>query len=309
MHIIIDRRRRAIARVHPFRTGAGHGEEMTGIDWKHVRSPCRNAEFPLLGVVCRLGLATRGNTHLDAEDVVESIDRGVTYLNWCGHVDGMSAAVRSLGARRREVSVAIQLSSRSAREARKELSRAQAELGTETIDVVTYYYVEHEDEWEEISAPGGAAEALEQAKANGIIRSIGVTSHQRSLCARMAESGRLDMVMSRYNAAHCGAEADVFPITQRLKLPVVAFTGLRWRALLESTPEDPSDFQSPPAPEWYRFVLSHPAVTVGLMAPNGRAELEENLTILDDWRGIAEDVYRELRAHGERVRRHAGRFP
>ena len=279
------------------------------IDWDHIRNPRHDAEFPLLGKVCRLGLATRGNTHLDAADVVEAIDRGVNYLNWCGHVDGMSAAVRSLGARRREVSVAIQFSSRSAREARKELSRAQAELGTDTIDVVTYYYVEHEEEWEEIIAPGGAAEALEDAKTNGVIRSIGATSHQRKLCARMAESGRLDMVMARYNAAHCGAETDVFPITQRLKLPVVAFTGLRWCALLESTPDDPADFQSPPAAEWYRFVLSHPAVTVALMAPNGRAELEANLTILDDWRGIAEDAYRALRAHGERVRRHAGRFP
>ena len=279
------------------------------IDWNHIRNPRHDAEFPLLGKVCRLGLATRGNTHLDAADVVEAIDRGVNYLNWCGHVDGMSAAVRSLGTRRREVSVAIQLSSRSAREARDELRRAQAELGTDTIDVVTYYYVEHEEEWEKIIAPGGAAGALEGARANGVIRSIGVTSHQRELCARMAESGRLDMVMARYNAAHCGAETDVFPITQRLKLPVVTFTGLRWRALLESTPDAPADFQSPLAAEWYRFVLSHPAVTVALMAPNGRAELEANLTILDDWRGIAEDAYRAMRAHGERVRRNAGRFP
>lgn len=27
------------------------------------------------------------------------------------------------------------------------------------------------------------------------------------------------------------------------------------------------------APDWYRFVLHHPAVTVALMAPDGRAEL------------------------------------
>jgi len=40
--------------------------------------------------VCRLGLATRGNTHLASQDVAHAIDRGINYLNWCGHPDGMS---------------------------------------------------------------------------------------------------------------------------------------------------------------------------------------------------------------------------
>jgi aryl-alcohol dehydrogenase-like predicted oxidoreductase len=117
------------------------------------------------------------------------------------------------------------------------------------------------------------------------------------------------MIMIRYNAAHRGAEEEVFPVTTRRKLPVTAFTGLRWGALLEPTPDDPPGFRVPDAPDWYRFVLCQPAVTVGLMAPNGRAELEEDLTVLDDWRGLEPTAYAELRDHGDRVRRHAPRFP
>jgi hypothetical protein len=63
------------------------------------------------------------------------------------------------------------------------------------------------------------------------------------------------------------------------------------------------------APEWYRFVLCHPAVTVGLMAPAGRKELEEDLLLLDNARGFTDAQYAALRAHGDRVHRHAGRFP
>ena len=48
---------------------------------------------PGLPKVNRLGLATRGNTHLKPEDVEYAVERGLNYLNWCGRSDGMSRAV------------------------------------------------------------------------------------------------------------------------------------------------------------------------------------------------------------------------
>ena len=274
-----------------------------------IQNPAQYVDFEPLGQVCRLGLSTRGNTHLDPKDVNEAIRRGVNYLNWCGHSDGLSRAVRALGERRKQVFVAVQLGARNSSDAKKELQNLLGELGTTTIDCVTYYYVESPEEWEEIISPGGAAEVLEKAKLEGVVRSIGLTSHQRPLAAVIAQSGRVDMLMIRYNAAHRGAEKDVFPITQSLKLPVVTYTGLRWGALLKSTRDDPPDFVPPPAVDWYRYVLCHPAVTVGIMAPDGRDELEEDLSLLDSWRGFSQERYDELSAHGDRVYRHAGGFP
>jgi predicted aldo/keto reductase-like oxidoreductase len=276
------------------------------------RSPARlprHVVIPRLGRVCRLGLATRGNTRLEPEAVLDAVRRGVNYLNWCGHPDGLRDAVRRLGARRREVFVAVQLEAHRAGAARREIEEFLGELGTDYLDVMTYYYVEHAEEWDEIAGPGGAAEAVEQARREGTVRAIGLTSHQRPLAARVAESGRLDLLMVRYNAAHRGAERDVFPVTQRRGLPVVAFTCLRWGALLEGTPDDPPGFVVPPAREWYRFSLCHPAVSVALMAPDGAAELEENLSLLDDWRGLDAERHAALAEHGARVRRYAGGFP
>ena len=45
-------------------------------------------DWPGLGRVCRLGLATRGNTSLEPDDVEHAVDCGVNYLNWCRHADG-----------------------------------------------------------------------------------------------------------------------------------------------------------------------------------------------------------------------------
>ena len=257
----------------------------------------------------RLGLATRGNTHLEAADVAYSVRRGVNYLNWCGYDDGLARALRERLVDQEQVVVATQLESRDARSAAREIERSLRTLGVDRIDVVTFYYVEREQEWEEIAGPGGALEALEDARTRGQVRLIGLTTHQRKLGAKWAETGKLDLLMVRYNAAHRGAEQDAFPVTNRLKIPVVAYTAQRWGALREKTHDDPPGFAPPPAREWYRFALAHPSVSVVLMAPANRKELEEDLTLLDDWRAPDREEFELLAAHGRRVRRHGGAFP
>ncbi len=183
-----------------------------------------------------------------------------------------------------------------------------AALGTRYVDVLTLYYVEHATEWAEITAPGGALRYLQEAKRDGAVRRIGITSHQRPLVAEMARSGLLDTVMIRYNAAHRGAEREVFPVTQPLGLPVIAYTALRWGALLHPTPDDPQGFLVPRPPAWYRFVLQQSAVAVALAAPQSRAELDEDLGVLEASEPLTDEAYAMLAGHGERVRRHAGSF-
>jgi predicted aldo/keto reductase-like oxidoreductase len=259
--------------------------------------------------VVRVGLATRGNTQITAEDVTFAFDRGVNYLNWCGYDDGIAQALRRNLFDRSRVAVAMQLDSRDAASATAELEDAFRVLGTSRIDVVTLYYVESRSEWKQIASRNGALRALEKAKKQCCVGLIGLTTHQRKLAAECAEEKKLDLLMVRYNAAHRGAEQEVFPVTERLRMPVVVYTAQRWGALTRSTRDDPPEFNPPAATEWYRFALAHPAVSVVLMAPNGRRELEEDLQLLDDWRPPTAAEFETLAAHGLRVRQHAGRFP
>lgn len=258
--------------------------------------------------VCRLGLATRGGTGLEVEDVHRALDRGVNFLNWCGSPDALSRAVAGLGSRRRDFLVCVQFEARTAAEAEAELGQILRELGTGYVDVLTFYYVEQPAEWRQIIGPGGALEYCREAQQAGRVRLLGLTSHQRPLAAEAARSGLLDLLMIRYNAAHRGAE-EVFPATDAAGIPVVVYTCLRWGALLRPTPDDLPGFVVPRAPAWYRFALQTPSVAVALMAPDSQAELEEDLTVLDAAGPLPAEEYEELAAHGQRVRRHAGRFP
>jgi predicted aldo/keto reductase-like oxidoreductase len=261
------------------------------------------------GPPCRPGLATRGGSGLTVADVLHAIDRGITFLNWCGTPDALSRAVAGLGRRREEVTVSVQFEARTGADAETELAAILRDLGTDYVDVLTFYYVEEAEEWQQIIGPGGALAYCREAQGEGRVRWLGLTTHQRPLAARVAQSGLLDVLMIRYNAAHRGAETEVFPVTDAVGMPVIVYTCLRWGALLRRTPDDPPGFAVPPAPAWYRFALQSASVAVALMAPENREELEEDLGVLEAPGSLSAEDYQVLAEHGQRVRRHAGTFP
>jgi predicted aldo/keto reductase-like oxidoreductase len=259
--------------------------------------------------VCRLGLATRGDGALTVDDVHHALGRGVNFLNWPGTDDALARTIAGLGPRRDEVVVCAQFEARTAAEAARELKGMLETIGTDYIDVLTFYYVERMEEWRQIAGRGGAMEYCRAARRDGVVRQLGLTSHQRPLAAEVARGGELDLLMIRYNAAHRGAEGEVFPVTDAKGMPVISYTALRWGALLGPTPDDPPGFVVPTAPAWYRWVLQSPSVAVALMAPLDRAELEEDLSVLSARGPLSHEEFERLAEHGRRVRKHGGGFP
>jgi predicted aldo/keto reductase-like oxidoreductase len=259
--------------------------------------------------VRRLGLASHGETAITPDDVHHALDRGVNFLNWAGDEDAFSRAVAGLGARRDAVTVCVQFAARSAKDAAVELRSILSILHSDYVDILTFYYVEERAEWDEITGPDGALAYCRAAQRDGQVRRLGITSHQRPLAAAIARTGLIDLLMIRYNAAHRGAETEIFPTTDALGMPVIAYTALRWGGLMRPTPEDPPGFMPPAAPLWYRWVLQYPSVTVALAAPHDRRELDEDLTVLDATEPLTPEEFERLAAHGRRVRRHGGGFP
>jgi hypothetical protein len=89
----------------------------------------------------------------------------------------------------------------------------------------------------------------------------------------------LDLLMIRYNAAHPGAEQDVFPHLAPRSPAVVAYTATAWRKLLR-LPKGRTG-RVPTAGDCYRFCLANPHVDIVLTGPRTAAELRENLSAID----------------------------
>jgi len=113
------------------------------------------------------------------------------------------------------------------------------------------------------------------------------------------------VLMIRYNAAHRGAEQEVFATLPDRRPGIIAYTATRWRMLLQPLPEAGFPHAMTPG-ECYRFALTHPAVDLALCAAGSAAELAEDVaairlgpldpTRLDDARRFGDAVH--AAAHG-----------
>jgi hypothetical protein len=140
--------------------------------------------------VCRLGLASRGESGLTVADAEHALERGIDFLNWCGAPDYLSAAIAGLGSRRKDVVVCVEFEARTAVDARSELDRILTELRTDYVDILTFYYVEAAAERDEVWGPGGALSIAKRHAARGGQGSWGLPAISASSPLSLLARGR-----------------------------------------------------------------------------------------------------------------------
>ncbi|MBF8259196.1 MAG: Aldo ket red protein [Actinobacteria bacterium] len=144
-------------------------------------------------------------------------------------------------------------------------------LGVEMFDVVLLGWVQAH--W---YVTGKSWPAMLRLKEEGKTRAIGFSSHNRLLAARLAREIEVDVLMIRYNAAHRGAEREVFAAFGDDRPAFIAYTATRWGMLLQPLPK--AGFpKGMTAPECYRFALSHPSVDMVLCAARTPGEVREDV--------------------------------
>jgi predicted aldo/keto reductase-like oxidoreductase len=136
-------------------------------------------------------------------------------------------------------------------------------------------YVSPADDWEQVQ---GLLAELYHWKDKGLIRYVGVTTHNRDLGLHLVYGSLCNILMHRYNMAHQKAEEALLPTAQASGIPLVAFTSTRWGTLLKGHP----DWLSipPSAADCYRFGLFQPAIQLALTALKTLNELQPNLSVL-----------------------------
>jgi hypothetical protein len=65
--------------------------------------------------------------------------------------------------------------------------------------------------WYNVLPPKKIVDRVEQMRAKGMFRHVAISSHNRPTFVELAKDPRYGILHIRYNAAHTGAERDVFP--------------------------------------------------------------------------------------------------
>jgi aryl-alcohol dehydrogenase-like predicted oxidoreductase len=154
---------------------------------------------------------------------------------------------------------------------RRHWDRLARRLRIDVIDVYLYAWLRAR--WHLGLGTWAALEALKRA---GRVRAIGFSSHNRRLAVAVARERAADVLMIRYNAAHRGAESEVFAALGANRPAIIAYTATRWGLLLKPLPALGFP-QAMTAGECYRFVLAQPTVDTVLCAARSRAELRDDV--------------------------------
>jgi aryl-alcohol dehydrogenase-like predicted oxidoreductase len=157
--------------------------------------------------------------------------------------------------------------------------------------------------WWNAHPPARIMDAARRLRDQGLCRHIMVSCHNRLAFEHFAQDPDISAMMVRYNAAHPGAETEVFPKLGDDPPGVISYTATRWGDLINPA-LTPAGEPTPRPSDCYRFALSHPSVQVCLAGPADRAQLDEALSALD--RGpMNADELAWMRRVGAEVKKHA----
>ncbi len=226
--------------------------------------------------VSRLGLASGYGVPARAIEKAYH-EHGINYFFWSTpRREAMKTALTNIARKEREkIVIAVQSYDHSGFLNGRAVDKALKALDLDYADILILGWFN--------SIPGGRI--LHQCRTmieKGKIRFVGMSGHKRKTFGALAgmDKSPIDVFMVRYNAAHTGAESDIFPRLKKENRPgVTVYTATSWRKLLK--PEKMPPNEAPlRASDCYRFVLSNPNVDLCHFGPASEAEMEEGLTAL-----------------------------
>jgi aryl-alcohol dehydrogenase-like predicted oxidoreductase len=175
--------------------------------------------------VGRLGVAA--SYGVPASAVERAFDSGVNYFYWGSRRTGAFAeALQRLKPRRERLALTIQSYSRVAGLLGLSLERAFRKPKYEYADILLLGAWNHD-------VPPRILDDARRLQERGLTRFLGVSTHARTQVPLMAAGRDFDVVHLRYNAAHQGAEQDIFPFLPGDGRPgLVSFTAMSWGQLI-----------------------------------------------------------------------------
>jgi aryl-alcohol dehydrogenase-like predicted oxidoreductase len=150
------------------------------------------------------GAALARATQDEADRALEVLLRyGVNHIDTASRYGDSELRIGPWMARhRRDFFLATKTGMRGAREAREDLHRSLERLRVDSVDLIQLHSLGHPDDWDQAMGPGGALEALVEAKQQGLVRAIGVTGHGWTIAAmhrRSLARFDFDSILLPYN--------------------------------------------------------------------------------------------------------------
>jgi len=188
--------------------------------------------------ICRVGFGGIPIQRLapaDSDTVISAaVDGGINFFDTSRiYTDSESKLGRVLPAHRDQVIIASKTYSRDGAGARKDLETSLRELRTQRVDIYQLHNIGSESELDRVLAPGGALEALDQARQQGLVRYIGITGHKPWIVLKALEAYPFATVQVPVNIIEQSSLDALIPAACERGIGVIAMKPVAGGALRE----------------------------------------------------------------------------
>ena len=247
-------------------------------------------EYRVLGKtglkISRLGFGGIPIQRIDAEGtrklMLQMKDAGINYIDTArGYTVSEEYLGEALEGIRQDFILATKSMARTKEAMAADVDISLKNLRTNYIDL---YQIHNPSlaQFEQVIAPGGALEALEEAKAAGKIGHIGVTAHALEVFEKALELPWVETIMFPYNIVESQGE-DLIRACQEKNIGFIVMKPLAGGAIEDATLA-------------VRYCLANPAATVVIPGMAEEKELQQNLAAANDTSALSEDELAKVAA-------------
>ena len=232
-----------------------------------------------------------------------AVDGGITFMDNCWDYHNGESEVRMGNALRdgyrQKVFLMTKLDGQTRQAAAAQLEQSLRRLQTDFIDLVQLHEIIRPEDPERVFAPGGAIEALLEARQSGKLRYVGFTGHKHpdihlGMLSQDFAWDTVQLPLNCLDAHFCSFEAKVLPVLVERNIGVLGMKPLAGGLALQTG--------AVTADECLRYALTLPTSVV-ITGCESLAQVEQALRAGRDFQPMTSDEIAGLLA---RTRPHAG---
>jgi predicted aldo/keto reductase-like oxidoreductase len=181
--------------------------------------------------VARLGFGGIPIQRVTRDEAIAVVKRclelGVTFLDTAnGYSTSEERIGQAVAGQRPNVVIATKSGARNREDLQKHLELSLKRLAVDYVDLYQFHGVNNFEGLDKILEPGGAMDFMQEAKKKGLIRHIGITSHQLDVAKKAVQTGLFETVMFPFNFITAEAADELLPLCRRHDVGFIAMKPL-----------------------------------------------------------------------------------
>lgn len=213
-------------------------------------------------------------------------ERGINFFDSArAYTDSEEKMGAALSRHRDKIYLASKALSRSGEKITEELETSLRNFRTEMIDLYQIHSIGSDEQLEKVLAPGGAYEALVQARESGTVRWIGITGHSIPVLLAAIKTGLFDTVQFPFNPIEDEWEKEVIPAAREAGMGTICMKPLAGGAIRNAAAS-------------LRFALTR-GMNIAIPGMDSVEQVDENTAVGEDVQPLTERELEELRREKE----------